>query len=118
MPKMTAKKPGTRRVRNGAKADMVPGELSGATVFKPFVPSDAGIESCVFRNRKTKAFKWLSLESLPGTDHRYLYESTNDLADQPSLRPAGCKASPASYAVYEKAVNRVRDEGYEVVSQL
>jgi hypothetical protein len=116
MPKATAK-PGTRRVGN-AKASHVPGELSGARVFKPFVPSDAGIKLCVFQNRKTKAFKWLSLESLPGTDHRYLYESTKDITDQPSLRPAGCIASPASFALYQKALRRVQDEDYEVVSKL
>jgi hypothetical protein len=118
MPKITAKKPGLRRVRTGVKADMVPGGLSGARVFKPFVPSDSGINLCVLQNRETKAFKWLSLESLPGTDHRYLYESTNDIPDQPTLRPAGCKASPASYAVYEKAVKRLQSNGYDLVSQL
>ena len=114
---MPKARPGTGRVRNRVKA-IVPGELSGARVFTPFVPSDAGIKLCVFRNRKTKAFKWLSLESLPGTDHHYLYESINDIADQPSLRPAGCKASPASHAVYEQTLKRVQDEDYEIVSQL
>jgi hypothetical protein len=106
MPKATAKKPGTRRVKTRVKADMVPGELSSARLFEPFVPSDASIKLCVFQNRKTKAFKWLSLESLPGTDLRYLHESTTEIARMPSLRPAGCNARPGSYADYENAILR------------
>ena len=76
------------------------------------------INTCIFQNTKTRAYKWLSLESSDGTN-RYLYESSTDTADLPSQRPDdGDETRPASLKDYESAKDRICREGYDIVTQL
>jgi hypothetical protein len=72
---------------------------------------------CVFQNKRTKGYKWLSLESADGTN-RYLYESRTDSVSQPSQRPSdGGKTHPATFNDYETARDRILSEGYVMVTQ-
>ncbi len=73
---------------------------------------------CIFQNRQTKAYKWLSLESVSGTNGRHLCESAADVAAIPAQKPAGCKTTLGSYADYETAVRRIEAEGYDIITKL
>ncbi len=75
------------------------------------------IKTCIFQNKKTKKYKWLSLESLDGGSSRYVCESIADTADPPSQKPADAVSKPGSLPDYESAVNRISEEGYDVVTQ-
>jgi hypothetical protein len=76
------------------------------------------INKCIFRNKKTKAYKWLSFESSDGTN-RYLYESRSDSTQPPSQRPSdGNETNPGSLKDYEAAKDRICGEGYDIVTQL
>lgn len=99
-------------------ATRVPGKRGTGGTETISAATSVKIMFCIFQNRETKAYKWLSLESVPGTNGRYLCESTADAAAIPAQKPAGCKTSPASYADYETAVGRIEGEGYDIVTQL
>lgn len=76
------------------------------------------IHRCIFQNKRTKKYKWLSLESSDGAD-RYLCESRTDTTELPSQRPSdGDKKSPASRQDYENTKDRICGEGYDTVTQL
>jgi hypothetical protein len=81
-----------------------------------FVEAGVKIKLCVFQNRKTKQYKWLSLECPSGTDNYRLYEST-DMAELPSQRPSVCTIRSAKYLDYENALNLICCEGYDIVTQ-
>jgi hypothetical protein len=75
------------------------------------------IKCTVFMNKKTKQYKWLSWETSDGTN-RYLYESGIDTTEQPSKRPlSGNETSPASFIDYERSKDRIRGEGYDIVTE-
>ena len=77
----------------------------------------AVIQYTIFVNKRTKQYKWLSWESSDGKN-RYLYESRIDTAEPPSQRPLdGDATSPASLKDYENAENRIRGEGYDIVTR-
>jgi hypothetical protein len=75
------------------------------------------IDKCVFQNKTTKKYKWLSLESADGTN-RYLYESKTDSEYPPSQRPSdGGETHPATLNDYETAKDRILSEGYDMVTR-
>lgn len=75
------------------------------------------IRTCIFQNKKTKAYKWLSLESLDGGSDRYLCESSTDTVDPPSQKPSDVVSNPGSLIDYESAVNRISENGYDIITQ-
>jgi len=72
---------------------------------------------CIFQNRKTKRYKWLSLEIEDGGSSRYLCESSTDTVDSPSQKPSDVVSNPGSLIDYDSAVNRTCEEGYDIVTQ-
>ena len=75
------------------------------------------IAICIFQNKKTKAYKWLSLESVDGGSDRYLYESSADTVDPPSQKPADATPLPATLVEYESRLNRISQDGYDIVTR-
>jgi hypothetical protein len=75
------------------------------------------IAICVFKNKKTQGYKWLSLESVDGGSGRYLYESSADTMDQPSQKPSDVTPRPATLVDYEGSVNRICEDGYDIVTR-
>jgi hypothetical protein len=75
------------------------------------------IKACIFQNKKTKEYKWLSLEALDGGSHRYLCESGSDTVDAPSEKPLDVVLNLGSLVDYENAVNRICKDGYDIVTQ-
>ena len=45
------------------------------------------IKKCVFQNKTTKKYKWLSMESKSGESQKYLFESEADTAEPPTQTP-------------------------------
>jgi len=76
------------------------------------------IATCIFQNKKTKRFKWLSLESVDGGSDRYLYESSADTVDPPSQRPSDAIPRPAKLVDFESSVSRICEAGYDIVTRL
>ena len=76
------------------------------------------IKVSVFQNKATKRYKWLSLENATGEITRYIYESGTDSTDPPSQTPSDALFKPGSFVDYENAVHRIRDSGYDIVTQL
>jgi hypothetical protein len=74
------------------------------------------IKFCIFQNRHTKQYKWLSLECSIGTNDYRLYEST-DIAELPSQKPSDCTMRSSKYLDYENAVNLICCKGYDIVTQ-
>jgi hypothetical protein len=75
------------------------------------------IITSIFQNNGTKRYKWLSLESADGTK-RYLCESRTDSVAEPSQRPSDCvETRPATFNDYEAAKDRIRNEGYVMVTE-
>ena len=75
------------------------------------------IKRCIFRNKKTGEYKWLSLESLVGESRRYLCESNTDTVDPPSQKPSDVVPNPGSLVDYENALSRISESGYDIVTQ-
>src|SRR5258708_17800918 len=75
------------------------------------------IKTCIFQNKKTKGYKWLSWESLEGRSGRYLYEWSSDTVDPPSRRPSDVVSNPGSLVDYESAVSRISEAGYDIITQ-
>ena len=72
---------------------------------------------CIFQNRKTKRYKWLSLEIEDGGSIRYVCESCTDTVGSPSQKPSDVVSNPGSLIDYDSAVNRICEEGYDIVTQ-
>lgn len=75
------------------------------------------IKICIFQNKKTKKYKWLSLESPDGGSGRCLCESSADTVDPPSQKPSDAISNPGSLIDYESAVRRIYGDGYDIVTQ-
>jgi hypothetical protein len=74
------------------------------------------IKVCIFQNKNTKKYKWLSLESPEGQSERYLYESAIDAEVMPSQRPS-VEGEPGTLVDYENDKERILTDGYDIVTQ-
>ena len=77
----------------------------------------ARIRVCVFQNRETKKYRWLSFESTGDGRGRCLCESSADTVDLPSQRPSDEVSKPGSLPDYEERRDRISEDGYDIVTQ-
>jgi hypothetical protein len=75
------------------------------------------IKRCVFQNKTTKKYKWLSMESKSGESQRFLFESEADTAEPPTQTP-DVEGKKGNLLDYESDKTRITDEGYEIVTEL
>ena len=75
------------------------------------------IKQCVFQNKTTKKYKWLSMESKSGVSQRYLFESKTDTTE-PLVQTPDVEPKPGNLVDYEKDKTRIIEEGYDIVSEL
>ena len=75
------------------------------------------IKKCVFQNKTTRKYKWLSMESKSGESQRYLFESETDTAE-PLKQTPDVEPKPGNLVDYENDKNRILDEGYDIVTEV
>ncbi len=75
------------------------------------------IKVCIFQNKTTKKYKWLSMESKSGESQRYLCESEADTADQPTQTP-DVEPRAGNQNDYERDKARILDEGFVIVTEV